>query len=73
MEEKTEVFEVGGIFYKIPRDKYEPREVYIGRVWFILGEMKNNENLLHDIMHFNKLLTKSRVESNKKHLRCNYN
>jgi hypothetical protein len=73
MEEKAEVFEMDGIFYKIQQDKYEPREVYIGRVWFILGVIKGNEKMIHDKIEFNKLLTKSRVESNKKHLGCNYN
>ena len=67
---KFEVFEMNGIFYKFQQDKYEPREIYIDRIWFILNEIKNNKS---KYKNFNELLTKSRIESNKKNLKCNYN
>lgn len=64
----SEVFELNGIFYEIPQDKYEPRELFLERVWFILNEIKKSNGVLD----FKKLITKSRIESNKKYLECRY-
>lgn len=63
-----EVFELNGVFYEIQQDKYEPRELYIERVWFILNEIKNESKL-----SLEKLIVKSRIELNKKYLQCGYN
>lgn len=63
-----EIFELEGIFYKIKQDKYEPREVFNERVWFILNEIKQKSGL-----PIEKLITKSRIEANKKFLQCRYN
>lgn len=63
----SEVFELGGSFYKIPQDKYEPRELYLERVWFILNEIREESKL-----SLEKLISKSRIESNKKYLQCKY-
>jgi len=60
-----EVFEFNGIFYIIPKLKYEIREVYIERVWYILHHMKDNK--IDD-----KLLLESRIWSNTKHFGCQY-
>jgi hypothetical protein len=68
MSDLTEVFELDGVFYEIKQDKYEPRELYVERVWFILNEIKSGSKL-----SLEKLITKSRIESNKKYLRCRYN
>lgn len=64
----NEVFELNGVFYEIPQDKYEPRELYTERVWFILNEIKNESKV-----SLKKLIVKSRIESNKKYLQCRYN
>lgn len=64
----SEVFELNGVFYEIQQDKYEPRELFLERVWFILNELKKSDGLLD----FKKLVTKSRIESNKKYLECRY-
>lgn len=63
----SEVFELNGVFYEIPQDKYEPRELYVERVWFILNEINSKSNL-----SLEKLILKSRIESNKKYLQCKY-
>lgn len=63
-----EVFELNGVFYEISQDKYEPRELYLERVWFILNELKEGSKL-----SLEKLISKSRIESNKKYLQCRYN
>lgn len=63
-----EVFEANGVFYKIDQDKYEPREIYLERVWFIINEIKNGSKLT-----LNLLINKSRIELNKKYLKCKYN
>lgn len=61
-----ELFEFNGKFYEIVQDKYEPRELYIERVWFILESIKlGNTNI-------EELIKKSRIESNKKYLKCDY-
>jgi hypothetical protein len=63
----NEVFELNGIFYEISQDKYEPRELYVERVWFILNEIRGKSKL-----SLEKLIVKSRIESNKKYLQCKY-
>lgn len=63
-----EIFEINGVFYELSQDKYEPRELYLERVWFILNELKGGSN-----MSLEKLIIKSRIESNKKYLQCRYN
>lgn len=63
----SEIFELNGVFYEIPQDKYEPRELYVERVWFILNEIREESKLTLE-----KLIAKSRIESNKKYLQCKY-
>jgi len=60
----NEVFEVNGVFFQIKQDKFEPRELYLERVWFILNEIKNKSEL-----NIEKLIVKSRIEINKKYLK----
>ncbi len=60
-----EVFEFKGKFYIIPRLKYEVREIYIERVWYILNNLKEKD--------INKdILLKSILWSNEKNLKCKY-
>lgn len=65
-----EVFEINGIFYNIEQDKYEPREIFMERVWYILNKIKNNDNF--DNNEFEILVVESRIEINKKYLKCDY-
>ena len=67
MNNQIEVFELNGIFYQIRQDKYETRELYLERVWFILNELKKENHLCLE-----KLIIKSRIEINKKYLGCKY-
>jgi hypothetical protein len=61
----TELFEYNGSFYTIEKDMYEPREIYMQRVWFIL-------NKINDKIPLNELEKMSRIYVNKKILNCEY-
>lgn len=69
MNKKTdifeEIFEFHGKFYKIKKDQYEPRELYLERVWYILN---NNDPKIS----FEELIKKSRIFINSKYLKCSY-
>ena len=60
-----EIFEHNGNFIQISQDKYEPREIFIERVNYILNELK--DNILDD-----DLIVRSRKWSNQKNLGCSY-
>jgi hypothetical protein len=59
------LFELEGTFYIINRDLYESIESHIERVYFILDNIKTNNNL-------QMLIQLSRMMINKKLLKCNY-
>ena len=65
---ENEIFEMNGLFYIIPQDKYEPREIFISRVWFILNEIKKSNG----VFEFNNLVIQSRIYANTKFLGCKY-
>jgi hypothetical protein len=60
-----EIFQNNSGFYYIQQDKYEPRELYLERVWFILSKI-NNQN------EFDNLEKKSKMMINEKYLGCTY-
>lgn len=64
-----ELFEINGLFVEIQQNKYEPREVYLRRVWYILNKIKQNKNCINS---FQKLVQESRIESNEYYLKCSY-
>ena len=64
----NEVFELNGMFYEIPQDKYETREVFLERVWYILKILKAKPD-----KKIEKLIRLSRLYSNVKRLGCKYN
>lgn len=66
---KQEVFEFNGAFYTIPIDPQESREMYVERVWFVLGKIVHDEAGNADI---DKIILQSRQWSNSKHLGCKY-
>jgi hypothetical protein len=61
-----EIFEFNGSFYKITQDLYEPRELYLERVWYILNKIENSK------FNMNELNQMSRIWSNIKNLKCEY-
>lgn len=63
-KEKQEIFEYNGIFYTIIQGKYEVREVFIERVWYILNNLNKNT--------FEELEKKSKILSNIKILNCKF-
>lgn len=66
----NEIFELNGVFYKIPQDKYETREFFLKRVWYILKILKNDQTKQIDLDNLIKL---SRLYINVTQLGCAYN
>ena len=62
---ENEVFQHANKFYHIEQDKYECRETYLERVWFIL-------NQLNDKSDFDEIVKSSRFYSAKKIYGCEY-
>jgi hypothetical protein len=62
----NEIFEYNNKFYFIKRNKFEIREIYIERVWFILTNNKLNNT------SFEKIELESFKWANKKFLECDY-
>lgn len=67
-QEYQECFESNGIFYVIEKNKFESRETFLERVWFIIDNLQNPKN----IHSFEKLEIISKIESNKKIFGCQY-
>lgn len=59
-----EVIEYCGNFYKIKQQKFEPREIFMERVWFILKNINTQS--------FTDLVLESYIWINKKYLKCKY-
>jgi hypothetical protein len=62
-----EVFEYNENFYHIPKEKYELRENYLDRIWYVINRIKQNES--EDL---NKIIRESKIYSCKKIYGCNY-
>lgn len=64
-EAKSETFEYNGIFYIIEQDKYEVREMFLERVWFILSKINTGKS-------FDELCVLSRMWINEISMNCKY-
>jgi len=64
---KYDIFEHNGKFYTIQQLKFEVRERFMERVWYILNKIDKSE------VSFNELIKLSIIWSNVKHLKCVYN
>jgi hypothetical protein len=62
---KQEVFENKYGFFIINKDEYEPRELYMERVLYILNKIQNKDDLI-------KLEKESKMMINKKYFGCDY-
>ena len=62
----NEVFEKNNKYYKIKKDIYESREMYLMRVDFVLSRLKCDDD------DFNENIKLSRIYSNSKNLKCKY-
>jgi len=66
-----EVFEYNGIFYHIPRDPHEVREIYVKRAEFAILIIKDKiEKILS--LDMDKIIIQSRIWSNMQNLNCEY-
>lgn len=65
---QNEIFEINGLFYVIDRDKYEPREIYLERVWFIIRMLNSDTSKT-----FDEICVLSRIYTNIKNKKCIYN
>lgn len=59
-----EIIEKNGVLYNIPRDRYETKELYYQRCWFIINNI-NKET-------FKKLIYLSRIWINIKYFNMTY-
>ena len=59
--------EYNGIYYNIPKEYYEPNDIYYQRIWFIVKLQPKNIKELEDITHCSILW------KNIKFLDCKYN
>lgn len=65
INQNTEVFEYNNNFYHIPKDRYEIREIYMERVWFILNKLDENKSL-------DEIIRESRIHIAEKVYGCKY-
>jgi hypothetical protein len=59
-----QLIEYDGNFYKILKRNFEPREIFMERVWFILKNINSKK--------FDDIILESYIWSNEKHLNCKY-
>ena len=50
-----EVIESNGIFYKINKNKYESRELYLQRCWFIINNYKLKKFKFKELIYLSNL------------------
>lgn len=62
---KNEIFEYENNFFEIKQQKYEVRDIYLERVWFILHNINNYKC-------FDELEKISKIWSNEKIFSCHY-
>lgn len=62
------MFEYNGGFYEITQQKYEPRELFMERVWFILPNLEK----VKTVEEYNDLIKESLIWINEKKLGCQY-
>lgn len=70
MIHETELFEHNGNFYKIEKQKYEPRESHMERVEWIFQRNEFDVNMTEK--EFNDLKLLSVIWLNTKKLKCEY-
>lgn len=63
-----EIFEHNGKFYFIKKQKYEVREAFIQRVWYILTKINDPDNT----DSFDEIKRLSLIWSNVKNMGCEY-
>lgn len=64
---ENDIFEYNDKFYIIKRNKFESREKFMERVWYILNRINKLEETFDDLIKLSILW------SNAKHLKCVYN
>ena len=66
----TEIIEYNKRFIKIRQIEYEPREIYLDRVYFILNKI--TEEVIKDNEKMELLEKESKIWANMKYLKCEY-